>query len=148
MNADLLAQAQAARHSGRYAEALALLNAALGARPDAALWIERGRVYAELNNPKQARADFTAASEADPKGVAGDMGRAELLRLLAPPTPPQNARPRPKPAPRPATHAWAQTLVVALLLASIGCAVISIASYGRYPLRPPAPTAVPTRLSQ
>ena len=145
MNADLLAQA--ARHSGRYAEALALLNAALGAGPDAALWTERGRVYAELNNPKQARAEIAAASEADPAGATGDTARAELLRLLLP-TPPQSARPRPRPASRPRPHAWTQTLVVALLLASLGCAAISVIRYGRYPLRPPAPAAAPTRTSE
>lgn len=144
MTDDVLARAEAARHAGRYAEALQLLTTALGAGPDAALWTERGRVYGELNNVRQARADFTAASEADPAGELGDRARAELLRLLTPKSV-SNATPRPQPAPRPLPHAWVRTLVVLLLLASIGCAVISIVGYGRYPLRPAIPTAAPAR---
>jgi len=142
---DPLVQAQAARERGRYPEALALLNAALEAQPQAALWIERGRVYRDLNDQRRARADFTAASEADPAGALGDTARAELLRLLAPPGPAPTTGPRPRPAPRRAPHSWARTMVVLLLVASIACALVSIVGYGRYPLRPPAPTATPAR---
>ena len=62
MNPTLQA-AIAAREAGRYAEALSLLNNLLDERSDAAAWLERGRVYLALNDQRQARHDFNAASE-------------------------------------------------------------------------------------
>lgn len=143
---EILQQANIARERGRYGEALALLNGVLSTAPNTAALTERGRVYAALNNRELARADFDAASQADPSGSDGDAARAELLRLLAPPpapTPPIIYRTKPKT--RSIPNAWARNLVILFVVLSIACSLVSVIAFGRYPLRPPPATAQPTR---
>lgn len=143
---EILQQASVARERGRYGEALALLNALLATTPNTAALTERGRVYAALNNRELARADFDAASHADPSGSDGDAARAELLRLLAPPlgpTPPIIYRTKPKTRPMP--NAWVRNVVVLFVVLSIACSLVSVIAFGRYPLRPPQSTTLPTR---
>lgn len=145
MNDETLARAREARAWGRYAEALQLLSEVLHTQPSAAAWLERGQVYLELNDRRQARLDFDAASHADPTGATGDIARRELLQILNPFVPPHLASQQRGVPNRRLPHPWARTLVVLLLIASLSCALVSIIGYGRYPLRPALPTAVPTR---
>jgi len=151
MNPTLQA-AIAAREAGRYAEALSLLNNLLDERSDAAAWLERGRVYLALNDQRQARHDFNAASYEDPVGAIGDEARGELLRSLLAPGSQVSPR-RPAPAPRgfprqPPPNPWARTLVMVLLLLSILCALVAVIGFGQNPLNFTTPAAPTRTISQ
>lgn len=141
MNPTLQA-AIAAREAGRYGEALSLLNNLLDERSDAAAWLERGRVYLALNDQRQARHDFNAASYEDPAGTIGDEARGELLRSLV--SPASQVAPRRPAVRQPPPNPWARTLVIALLLLSILCALVAVIGFGQNPLNFTTPAA-PTR---
>jgi tetratricopeptide (TPR) repeat protein len=145
MNPTLQA-AIAAREAGRYAEALSLLNNLLDERSDAAAWLERGRVYLALNDQRQARHDFNAASYEDPVGAIGDEARGELLRSLVAPT--AQVPPRRPAVRQPPPNPWARTLVVALLLLSILCALVAVIGFGQNPLHFATPAAPTPTISQ
>ncbi|MFD3166596.1 tetratricopeptide repeat protein [Herpetosiphon sp. NSE202] len=122
-----LETAQSARLRGDYASAIKILNQLLAAdQDDLAALVERGRVYAELNDHEQAKAHFEQVSFADPSGELGDAARAELLRLLAPPKvlfPPRRSQPvEAKTPPNP----WALRLVLVLVLISLLCSIAGI----------------------
>lgn len=121
-----LESARAAIDSGRYGEALALLDALAAEQPAAAVLLERGRLRLLLGDARAARQDLNAASQADPAGALGDAARQALLASLRPASPPASAR-----RPRPRPHRWAARLVLGLLLVSIVCALLTIALTGR-----------------
>ena len=122
-----LETAQNARLRGDYASAMQILNQLLAAdQANLAALVERGRVYAELNDREQAQAHFDQVSFADPEGELGDAARVELLRLLTPPKilfPPRRSQPsEPKTPPNP----WALRLVLVLVLISLICSIAGI----------------------
>lgn len=122
-----LETAQTARLRGDYASAMRILNQLLADdQVNLAALVERGRLYAELNDREQAKAHFEQVSFADPNGELGDAARTELLRLLAPPKvlfPPRRSQPtEAKPPPNP----WALRLVLVLVLISLLCSIAGI----------------------
>ncbi|MBM7844212.1 tetratricopeptide repeat protein [Herpetosiphon giganteus] len=122
-----LETAQSARLRGDYASAIRILNQLLAAdQADLAALVERGRLYAELNDREQAKAHFEQVSFADPSGELGDAARAELLRLLAPPKvlfPPRHSQPSEAKTP---PNPWALRLVLVLVLISLLCSIAGI----------------------
>ncbi|WP_110516679.1 tetratricopeptide repeat protein [Herpetosiphon llansteffanensis] len=122
-----LETAQSARLRGDYASAMRILHQLLAAdQANLAALVERGRVYAELNDREQAKAHFEQVSFADTNGELGDAARTELLRLLAPPKvlfPPRRSQPiEAKTPPNP----WALRLVLVLVLISLLCSIAGI----------------------
>ncbi|HEY1011931.1 MAG TPA: hypothetical protein VGE07_04445, partial [Herpetosiphonaceae bacterium] len=61
-SASRLAAARAAIASGRYGEAIRLLDALAAELPDAAVLLERGRLRLLLGDSRAARQDLNAAS--------------------------------------------------------------------------------------
>ncbi|KPL86796.1 tetratricopeptide repeat protein [Herpetosiphon geysericola] len=122
-----LETAQSARVRGDYASAMRILNQLLAAdQADLAVLVERGRVYAELNDREQAQAHFEQVSFADPNGELGDAARTELLRLLAPPKvlfAPRRSQPTEVKTP---PNPWALRLVLVLVLISMLCSIAGI----------------------
>ncbi|HYF62362.1 MAG TPA: hypothetical protein VD886_06080, partial [Herpetosiphonaceae bacterium] len=106
--------------------------------------LERGRVYLALNDPRKARHDFNAASYEDPGGPVGDEARGELLRSLAAPSDPAAPRRAASRRRSPPPNPWARTLVLALLVLSILCALVAVVGFGQNQRRF-IPTAAPTR---
>ena len=122
-----LQQAQYFRERGDYADALRIVNQLLATERDPAVVLEHGRIYAELNDRAQARADFEAVSFADPTGELGDQARRELLRLITPPPMPQPIRYRTQTRREP-PNKWALRMVLFIVVLSVICSLLMVGS--------------------